>query len=75
MVKATGWPEFVAICNKTSYKIFMLFDGEWLCHFPRPARVTFDNRNEFLGQEYQELLSTYNIKAVPTKVKNLRRES
>jgi hypothetical protein len=29
MDKATGWPEFVAICNKTSYHITALFNGEW----------------------------------------------
>jgi hypothetical protein len=54
MDKATGWPEFVAIRNKTSCHILLLFDGEWLCRYPRPAKVVFDNGNEVLGQEFQE---------------------
>jgi transposase InsO family protein len=72
MDKATGWPEFIAIRNKTSYHISILFDGEWLCCYPRPVKVIFDNGNEFLGQEFQELLQSYNITAVPTTVKNPR---
>lgn len=28
--KATGWPEFVVIRNKTSYHIAILFDSTWL---------------------------------------------
>ncbi len=35
--KATGWPEFVAIRNKTSCHIAILFDSAWLCRYPRPA--------------------------------------
>jgi len=70
--KATGWPEFIAICNKSSYHISILFDGEWLCHYPRPAKVVFDNGTEFTGQEFQELLISYGIKPVPTTVRNPR---
>jgi len=72
MDKATGWPEFVAIKNKTSYHISILFDSEWLCRYPRPAKVVFDNGTEFTGQEFQELLESYGIKAVPTTVRNPR---
>jgi hypothetical protein len=68
--KATGWPEFVAICNKTSYHIAISFDSEWLCRYPRPARVVYDNGAEFTGQEFQELLDSYGIKPVATTVHN-----
>jgi len=70
--KATGWPEFIAICNKSSYHISILFDSEWLCHYPRPAKVVFDNGTKFTGQEFQELLISYGIKPVPTTVRNPR---
>jgi len=70
--KATGWPEFTAIQNKTSYHISILFDGIWLCRYPRPARVVYDNGAEFVGQEFQELLQSYGIKPVPTTVRNPR---
>jgi hypothetical protein len=45
--KATGWLEFIAICNKSSYHITLL-----LCRYPRPAKVVFDNGTEFVGQEF-----------------------
>jgi len=70
--KATGWPEFVAIKNKSSYHISIVFDSEWLCHYPRPAKVVFDHGTEFTGQEFQELLESYGIKAVPPTVRNPR---
>jgi hypothetical protein len=53
--KATGWPEFIAICNKSSYHIALLFDSNWLCRYPRPAKVVFDNGTEFVGQEFHEV--------------------
>jgi len=68
--KATGLPEFVAIQNKTSHHVALLFDGEWLCRYPRPARVVFNNGTEFTGSEFQELLSSHGIKPVPTTVRN-----
>jgi hypothetical protein len=68
--KATGWPEFIAIKNKTSLHIALLFDSEWLCSYPRPARVVYDNGTEFTGQEFQELLESYGIKPVPTTMRN-----
>jgi hypothetical protein len=70
--KATGWPEFVTIQNKTSYHITLLFDSAWLCRYPRPARVVYDNGNEFAGQEFQELLESYGIKPVVTTIRNPR---
>jgi hypothetical protein len=68
--KATGWPEFIAIKNKTSQHIALLFDSEWLCRYPRPTRVVYDNGTEFTGQEFQELLDSYGIKPVATTVRN-----
>jgi hypothetical protein len=70
--KATGWPEFITIRNKSSYHITLLFDSEWLCHYPRPARVVYGNGNEFVGQEFQEMLESYGIKPVATTVRNLK---
>jgi ribosomal protein L21E len=68
--KASGWPEFVAINNETSLNIALLFDSEWLCRYPRPARVVYDNGAEFTGHEFQELLESYGIKPVSTTVRN-----
>jgi transposase InsO family protein len=68
--KGTGWPEFVATQSKTSQQVAILFDGAWLCRYPRPDRVVFDNGGEFIGAEFQELLASYGIKPVPTTVRN-----
>lgn len=70
--KATGWLEFkfIDIWNKSSYHISLLFDSEWLCCYPRPARVVYVNGNEFIGQEYQEMLDSYGIKPIATTVRN-----
>jgi hypothetical protein len=68
--KATGWPEFAAIRNKTSYHIALLFDSTWLCRYPRPARVVYDNGGEFVGNEFQEMLQSYGIKPIATTIRN-----
>jgi hypothetical protein len=70
--KGTGWPELIAIHNKTSYHVAISFDSEWLCRYPRPYRVVYDNGAEFTGQEFQELLESYGIKPVATTVRNPR---
>ena len=72
MDKTTGWPEFVAIRNKTSLHIASSFDSEWLCCYPRPAQVVYDNRSQFTGQEFQELLESYGIKPLATTIRNPR---
>ena len=72
MDKATGWPEFVAIRNKTSLHIASSFDSEWLCCYPRPAQVIYDKGSEFTGQEFQELLESYGIKPLATTIRNPR---
>ena len=56
--------------SATSLEIATLFDLEWLCRYPRPVRVRYDNGSEFLGQEFQEMLTSYGIKRQPTTVKN-----
>jgi transposase InsO family protein len=38
--------------------------------YPKPARVVFNNSNKFMCSEFQELLSSYGIKPVPTTVRN-----
>jgi hypothetical protein len=68
--KGTGWPEFVATRSKSSQQIAILFDGTWLCRYPRPNRVVFDNGGEFTGGEFQELLHSYGVQPVPTTVRN-----
>ena len=70
--EATLWPEikFLVKNNPKSVHIAYAFDQEWLCRYPRPAVVVYDNGGEFCGSEFQELLRSYGIKGVPTTVRN-----
>ena len=68
--RATSWPEIIPAQSKDSQVISELFDSEWLCRYPRPVRVIHDNGSEFIGMEFQEMLSSYGIKSSPTSVKN-----
>ncbi len=65
-----GWVEFIVMKNKTAKHTAHLFDIHWLCRYPRPQRVIYDNGSEFIGFEFQELLESYGIEARPTTVKN-----
>ena len=68
--EALTWIEIVNIENKTSKNIALLVDAEWFCRYPRPLKCIHDNRTEFTGEEFQELLRSYGVKAAPTTVKN-----
>ena len=68
--EALSWIEIVNIENKSSEKITLLVDAEWFCRYPCPLKRIHDNRTEFTGEEFQELLCSYGVKAAPTTVKN-----
>ena len=67
---ATGWFKIVEIPNKKADTAAKLLDQTWFCRYPHPVECIFDNGNEFNGQEFQEMLESYGIKALPTTVKN-----
>ena len=73
--KATNWPEVAAVKTKSSFEVSQVFDQEWLCRYPRPYRCIHDNGGEFLGVEFQELLSSYGILSQATAVKKPRGKS
>ena len=68
--EASLWPEVARISCTKAWHVAKVFDHTWLCRYPRPKVVVFDNGKEFVGEEFQELLESYAIKAVPTTVKN-----
>ena len=71
----TNWLEIAEAPTKDSEAIAKLFDNEWLCRYPRPRKAVHDNGNEFTGFEFQEMCSSYGVKAQPTTVKNPRSNS
>ena len=45
-----------------------MFNNTWLCKYPRPRKVVFDNGSEF-KQDFAPLLKGLDIKPVLTSVK------
>jgi len=68
--EATLWPEITRIKCGKSWHIAHAFDSTWLCRYPPTSVVVYDNGGEFCGVEFQELISSYSIKGVPTTVRN-----
>jgi hypothetical protein len=67
---STGCFEIVEIPDKHASTCAKLFDRVWLCRYPRPVEAIFDNGKEFTGREFIELLTSYDIKPIPTTVMN-----
>jgi len=63
------WLELHEYQSKSSEDISLIFDREWLCRYPRPRMVVFDNGTEF-SSEFYELLQSYGIQPKSTTIKN-----
>jgi len=63
------WIELHEYKSKSSEEISLIFDREWLCRYPRPQIVVFDNGTEFSSKFY-ELLQSYGIQPKATTIKN-----
>ena len=66
----TNWVELTLIPTTNSKSCTIQLDTYWLCHYPHPTEVGHDNDSEFIGEEFQELLISYDLKSKPTTVKN-----
>ena len=55
--------------DKTSSKISRLVNQSWLCRYPRPKQVIFDNGSEF-KLHFRSLCDTYGLECKPTTIKN-----
>ena len=62
--------EAIRIKDKTSKHIAEQSANCLLSRYPRPLKCIHDNGGEFIGWNFQELLSQYGIKSKPTSVKN-----
>lgn len=63
------WIELHYYDTKKSYDVFKILDNEWLCRYPRPRFVIYDNGTEF-GKEFYDGLLSYGITPKPTTIKN-----
>jgi len=66
----TNLVELIRINNKSSQHISEQFANVWLARYPSPNRCIHDNGGEFIGHEFQTLLTQNTIIDVPTTVKN-----
>jgi hypothetical protein len=46
---ATSWPEICEITDKRSQTVMDAFHNNWICRYPRPIQVTFNNGSELKG--------------------------
>ena len=70
----TRWPALHSSTEKGSSNISFIFDREWLCRYPRPRMVIYDNGTEF-SSEFHELLLSYGIIPKRTTIKNHQENS
>ncbi|OWY95652.1 Pol Polyprotein [Phytophthora megakarya] len=68
--QATRWLEIGIQADRQALTTAETFDREWLCRYPRPREVVYDNGKEFIGVEFEELLRSYGIKKKPITRKN-----
>ena len=55
--------------GKSSSRVSQLFNNTWICRYPRPSKVVFDNGSDF-KQDFNPLLKEFDMKTVLTSVKN-----
>jgi len=68
---ATGWFEIVQYKSKGSDVIADLLEISWLCRYPWPEQIIYNNGSEFIGPEFQSIIKhEYHINCKPTSVKN-----
>jgi hypothetical protein len=66
----TSWSEATPLLNHSAKYAAKKFDKAWLCSKLCPLQVVHNNRTKFIGAEFQEILSSYNIEPKCTTVKN-----
>ncbi len=66
----TTYCEVVLLNNKTAEHVGWQFETQWLSRYPKPARVVFDQGNEFLGEDFQAVLRRHGIHPAGSTVKN-----
>ena len=68
---STGWFECVPVPNKQSFTVMDAFHNAWLCRYPRPLMIRFDNSTEF-ESVFEEMCESYGLDKKPTMIYNPR---
>ena len=62
---ATRWFEIVHIKHPTSHECMEAFNNTWLCRYPRPAYIGYDNGSEF-KKVFKTMCGNYGITPKPS---------
>ena len=66
---ATGWFEVKDIPEQSSDACSKAFDDTWLCRYPRPQYIGYDNGKEY-KRFFREMIANYGIKGKTTTTYN-----
>jgi hypothetical protein len=66
---AIGWFKMIEIPDKTAEYVMEAFNDIWLCRYPRPQMVRFDNGGEFKA-EFMQTCRNFVLKGKPTSLWN-----
>jgi hypothetical protein len=66
---ATKWFKMIEVPDKTAESIMEAFHDIWLCRYPCPQMVRFNNGNEFKA-EFAQTCRNFGLKAKPTSTYN-----
>ena len=68
---ATGWFECIQVPDSYAFTIMEAFNNVWLCRYPRPRLVRYDNGTEFKSV-FKEMCHNYGLKSKNTTTYNPR---
>jgi len=67
---AISWFEIAPVpFNKSSAAVSGIFNNNWLCRYPRPRKIIYDNGSEF-KKDFKQLCKDFGLKSKPTTVRN-----
>ena len=58
------------IQNKYIEEMLQIVDDQWFNRYPRPVYYIHNNRGEFIGAGFEDMLKNYSVLPKPTIVKN-----
>eukprot|EP00957_Ditylum_brightwellii_P009110 688905-Ditylum_brightwellii.AAC.1 len=66
----TSWFKIALVpFNKSSSAASGIFNNSWLCRYPWPRKVIYDNDSEF-KRDFKQLYKDFGLKSKPTTVRN-----
>ena len=67
---ATGWFEVKQIKDKQAITVANVVEQTWLCRYPWPTQINYDQGTEFMAEFAQMIKDDYGIKLRPSTTRN-----